>query len=143
MRNVWNDTEVSTSRKGSDRDETHSRTIRADKQVPEVYFDRVVAYLKTLPGSARKVIPLLPLHDVANSKGMIETAKKHATAIAKPEPKPEGQSEAEADVGGDEKEEEGEKEEGEGEKEAGSGGEVAVEMRRDRAQRILKALGAR
>jgi hypothetical protein len=73
---------------------------------------------------------------------MIETAKKHATAIAKPESKPEGQSEAEAEVGGDEKEE-GEKEEGEGEKEAGSGGEVAVEMRRDRAQRILKALGAR
>jgi hypothetical protein len=31
MRNVWNDTEVSTSRKGSDRDERHSRTIRADK----------------------------------------------------------------------------------------------------------------
>jgi hypothetical protein len=74
---------------------------------------------------------------------MIETAKKHATAIAKPEPKTEGgQSEAEAEVGGDEKEDgEGEKEEGE--KEAGSGGEVAVEMRRDRAQRILKALGAR
>jgi len=74
---------------------------------------------------------------------MIETAKKHATAIAKPDTKPEGQSEAEAEVGGDEKDEGEEKEEGEGEKEAGSGGEVAVEMRRDRAQRILKALGAR
>jgi uncharacterized protein YcnI len=55
MRNVWNDTEVSTSRQGSEREERHSRTIRADGQVPEVYFDRVVAYLKTLPGSARKV----------------------------------------------------------------------------------------
>ena len=74
---------------------------------------------------------------------MIETAKKHAAAIAKPDAKPEGQSEAQAEVGGEEKEEGEDKEEGEGEKEAGSGGEVAVEMRRDRAQRILKALGAR
>ena len=56
MRNVWNDVEVSiplllfsTAR------EQQGKRGSADKKVPEVYFDRVVAYLKTLPGSARKV----------------------------------------------------------------------------------------
>lgn len=76
---------------------------------------------------------------------MIETAKKHATAIVKKTTSTEGQSEAEAEVGEGEveKEKEEAEEKEEGEKEAGSGGEIAVEMRRDRAQRILKALGAR
>jgi len=57
MRNVWNDTEVSTFRKRSESEEGHSRIERkrADEKVPEAYFDRVVAYLKTLPGSARRV----------------------------------------------------------------------------------------
>jgi hypothetical protein len=75
---------------------------------------------------------------------MIETAKKHATAVVKTPKADETPAETEAEAGNEEPEvtEEQEVKEGE-EKEAGSGGEVAVEMRRDRAQRILKALGAR
>ena len=82
-------------------------------------------------------------------QGMIETAKKHATATVKAA-KPEASAEAETEEGAEEEaaepkaeevevDEEGE----EKEKEVGSGTEASVEMRRDRAQRILKALGAR
>jgi hypothetical protein len=70
---------------------------------------------------------------------MIETAKKHATAVVQPV-KENSEEEVEAAVeGGTGKEEEQEEKEAE----EGSGGEASVEMRRDRAQRILKALGAR
>jgi hypothetical protein len=75
---------------------------------------------------------------------MIETAKKHATATVKDkETKEETSTEAETEAGAEEPKAEEVGEEGEEEKEAGSGSEAAVEMRRDRAQRILKALGAR
>jgi hypothetical protein len=52
MRNVWNDTEVRLLPAPIGIREGIEET---DVKIPEAYFDKVVAYLKTLPGMARKV----------------------------------------------------------------------------------------
>lgn len=124
--------------------------LGTDRQVPEAYFDQVVFYLKTLPGLARKVSPSL-----AGSredwrligKGMIETAKKHAKASvdeAQPDESERAAVEdALAEDGAETTEAEKEAKKVDEAEEGESDDPAVVEMRRERAQRILKALGAR
>ena len=121
-------------------------------QVPDKYVDVVVAYLKTVQGGGRAVGHthyLLAITALADSQGVIDAAKKRRDAtvpIPEPaQPATEVEQTEQAPVDGSEVEEAAAKAEPEAEEtpQVDPEAERKVAVAKERAVKLLKAMGAR